>query len=762
MEDLWTLRSTPRKRRRSGRTHAVRPLVAYRTFQWVAVGLWASRGSGVPPASPLLAFTGLPDPTVRRVTFPRRGTTPRDGAAMRVRSWMTPSRCVGFAALTLLLLSATADPLSAQTGILFVRVSGPTGPIPDARVEVLLEEAVIGWGDTDEDGRARIGGFPTGTFSVRVQALGHKEAVRDSVRVEAGSVQVLEFTLELQPFEMEELTVRAERVQIQRENTEFTTQVHEEAIKLLPVSFVATDLVALTPGARPGHIWGGASFQANSYRLDGLSANHPGLGGDLLQPSIYWIDRVEVRGLGAGAEYGGFQGGLVDVVTKSGDNDFQGNLRTAFEDDLLNNTNLVRTEIGTEVVARQDVEGEVRGPLVRDRLFYYLSGKYVNQSRKALNHLVQVEDRYTPINEERGEEKVFGKLTWNPGVNHQLEVSGSYTNTHAQNFELTGFEADGATHEYSMPIWFLNGSVREILGDWAVLEARVNHFSRDERYDPYQGQGTPGISNFALTPPYNAFQNAPLTLRSAPKSTSATVMGTFRMLTGELEHTLKIGGEVTRGSFLDRRTRNGGLTWLPVRWSGFEPANPSTWTQPATSSRQIASQWGGEVHLDADVLNAAAFAQASISLGSRVVLTPGVRFNHWRGWLTPEDGARFQAVQDEGLDPRIGLNVNLDANGTLVAKAHWGRYHQNMISQMFDRVQGGNVFTNEEWWYYQGPTFSDPTTTFTEQERNVLAAFFQFRKFGEIVLNEMGPVEDYKQPYVDQWLVGFEKQVGTG
>ncbi|MGW8268208.1 MAG: TonB-dependent receptor, partial [Longimicrobiales bacterium] len=601
-----------------------------------------------------------------------------------------------------LLLGLGASQASAQSGILFVRVSGPGGPVSGARVEVLYQEQVLGWGDADEDGRARIGGIPGGTFSVRVQAMGHEEALVEGVRVQPGLAQALEVTLELAPIEMEGLTVRAERVQIQRENTEFSTQVNQVAIELLPVSFTATDLVALTPGARPGHIWGGANFQANSYRLDGLSANHPGLGGDLLQPSIYWIDRVEVRGLGAGAEYGGFQGGLVDVVTKSGTNLFQGNVRTNFEHGVLNNSNLVSTEIGTEVAARQDVEAEVRGPILRDRLFYFLSGKYVNQDLKALNHLTQLDQKYAPIVEDRGEEKLFGKLTWVPGPTHQVELSGAYTNVHAENFDLTGFEAEGATHQYTSPTWFLNGSARELLGSWAVLEARVNHFQRNERYDPYHGKEVPGVSNFALTPPYNAFQNAPYTLRSAPASTSATLTGTFRAETWGMEHTLKVGAEVTRGSFLDRRIRNGGVTWLPVRWSGYDPGDPSTWTQPATSSRQIASHWGGEVHLDADVLNAAAFAQASLSLGSRVVLTPGVRGSQWKGWLTPRGGERFLAVEDRGLDPRIGLTVELDGSGTLVAKAHWGRYHQNMISQMFDRVAGGKVFTNEEIWYYKG------------------------------------------------------------
>jgi hypothetical protein len=328
-------------------------------------------------------------------------------------------------------------------------------------------------------------------------------------------VRALEVQLAPAPISVEGITVKAERVQIQRENTEFTSRVDETAIRLLPTTHDANDLVALTPGARPDHVWGGANFQANSYRIDGLSANHPGLGGDLLQPSVHWIDRVEVRGLGAGAEYGGFQGGLIDVVTKSGSNVFQGFVQSTFEHDALTGSNLVSTEIGREVTGRIDAEAEARGPLVRDRLFFYASGKRVARSSQALNHLRQVAGAYTPIREEASESKLFGKLTWTPGPRHRMELSGAFTNTEADNYEITGFEAAGATHRYASPTWFVNGAATEVLGDWGVLEARANHFARDERFDPYRGQDVPGIRTFALTPPFTAFGNAPFTLRSA-------------------------------------------------------------------------------------------------------------------------------------------------------------------------------------------------------------------------------------------------------
>jgi len=661
-----------------------------------------------------------------------------------------------FLVLLSLLLPGT---IAAQTGVLRVRVAGPAGPLANATVDVLYLERVLSRAGTDADGMAVVGGLPAGSFDVRVEALGHRTEVVEGVRVEVGGSRLVDVALVLAPILMEELTVRAERVQIQRENTEFTTQVDAAAIRLLPTTHNAADLVALTPGARPGHVWGGANFQANSYRIDGLSANHPGLGGDLLQPSVYWIDRVEVRGLGAGAEYGGFQGGLIDVVTKRGTDIFQGFLQTSFEHDLITGTNLVSTEIGREVTGRVDVEGEARGPIVRDRLFYYLSGKRVALSSRALNHLRQVEGRHTPIQEEQAESKLFGKLTWTPGPRHKVEISGAFTDVESDNYGITGFEAAGATHRYSSPTWFVNGAVTEVLGDWGVLEARVNHFSRDERYDSDQGQDVPGIRTFALTPPYTAFGNAPFTLRSAPASSSASLQGSFRIRTGSLEHSVRVGGEYTRGRFLDRRIRNGGLTWLAANVSRFDAADPSTWTH--LSSTWVSSQWGGEVHLDADISNAAAYVQAALSLGSRIVLSPGVRWSQWKGWITPLTRVRFQAVQDRGLDPRVGLSVDLTRDGTFMATAHWGRYHQNLISQMFDRVAGADVFTNEEFWSYTTGDLSSPSTTFTEAERDAMAVDYRFFKTGEIVLNETGPVRDYRQPYVDQWLVGLEKQVGS-
>jgi Carboxypeptidase regulatory-like domain len=642
--------------------------------------------------------------------------------------------------------------------MLFVRVSGARGPIANATVDLEFDGAVLRRAGTDERGGASFTGLPAGTFTLKVEVLGYRSHVQEGVRVDPGQTKVLDVTLEESPVPLEGMTVHSERVQIQRENTEFGARIEQKAIALLPLTFQAANLVALTPGARPGHVWGGANFQADSYLLDGVSATNPGMGGDAIQPNINWIDKVEVRGLGAGAEYGGFQGGLIDITTKRGTNQLQGLFRTSLENQALDASNLLGPEIGTEVVGREDLEGEVRGPILRDRLFYYLSAKGVRQRSHALNHLRLFTDEYAPAVEDRKEAQLFAKVTWTPGAAHTVEASAAYLDTRADNYGITGYEAPGATHRYASPTWLLNGSWTETLGAWGVVEARVNHFERNEQYEPYQGTDVPGLQAYALWPPYTAYGNAPLYLRSAPRSTSASLSTSLRAHTGSLEHVLKVGVESTLGGFVNQRLRNGGMTWLPVNQPGLDPTDPSTWSHRSVS--WVASQWGGEVRLDADVANTAAYAQSSLELGHRIVLSPGVRWNRWQGWLTPTDGARFQAVADQAVEPRVGLTVNLDADGTWVAKAHWGRYHQDLITQMFDRAAGSDVFTNEEVWYYHGDRFTDPATSFTEAQRDSLAALGLFTRESVVALNETGPVEDYHQPYVGEWLVGLEKQFG--
>jgi len=149
-----------------------------------------------------------------------------------------------------------------------------------------------------------------------------------------------------------------------------------------------------------------------------------------------------------------------------------------------------------------------------------------------------------------------------------------------------------------------------------------------------------------------------------------------------------------------------------------------------------------------------------MQLGPRLRINPGLRVGRWVGKLTPASGTEITAVEDVGFDPRIGVVFDFDGKGGLVAKAHWGRYHQGMFAAFFDRIEGGDVFSDEQRWGYRGAPFADPRTTFTEAQRDQLASQGIFELLQTISLSETGPVENYKQPYVDQAILGLEKTFG--
>jgi hypothetical protein len=81
-----------------------------------------------------------------------------------------------------------------------------------------------------------------------------------------------------------------------------------------------------------------------------------------------------------------------------------------------------------------------------------------------------------------------------------------------------------------------------------------------------------------------------------------------------------------------------------------------------------------------------------------------------------------------------------------------------MFAAFFDRAEGGDVYSNEERWEYTGVPFGDPRTTFTTAERDASSAW---RKVQTIRLNEVGRVEHFREPYIEQGILALEKSWGT-
>ncbi|MBB4635408.1 TonB-dependent receptor [Longimicrobium terrae] len=672
-------------------------------------------------------------------------------------------RARGFACAAILLTLATlagARTLHAQAATLQGRVTDPTGaPVVAALVDLNQSPGTLRRNArTDATGAYRIVGLPTGRYTVSIRRSGYQTG-RDIVLLAPGETLQQDFVIESRPVMIDTVTVVSDNdVSLDRTQTGFDTRVTETAIELLPLAQDPSAAVALTPGARGAQVFGGATAQANQYQIDGLAANHPGVGGDLVQPSLNWLEAVQVRGLGAAAEYGNFQGGLVNLITKSGSNDFQGEFTVRANAAALTASNLQRYDVNSEIRSRYDVEGELRGPIIRNRLFYYLGGQVITREDRVPNNLITREGFYAPFGIQRDEQKLFGKLSWQPTGVDQLMVSGGYLNATSDGIGSTGYEPEPLSR-MTAPTTFGNARYERLLGPGRAFQISAATFERDERREPAAGEDRAAVVLYGLNRFQPTFLNAPFRSRQAPSSATVQSSLTWEIARGGMRHSLKAGGEYSAGTWIDQRLRNGGMTWRPSfgrNYSRFNPDDAFTW------GGVVPTEWGGEVNLNADVRNAAVYLQDNVEIGPRLTLAPGIRYGWWEGYITPagDVGPRFRAMQDAAPDFRLGATWDVTGRNDLVVKAHAGRYHQSMFAQFYERVAGGNVFSDRETWYYGArPTSIDQR--FTQSERDQLAQTGVFRLQEAVRLNQTGPVDPgYRQPYVDEFVLGAEKQLG--
>jgi hypothetical protein len=666
-------------------------------------------------------------------------------------------------ALAAVLIAGRGTALCAQpsnTGILAGRVVADSGrgvaqsDIVASQVDGFTRRSA----SSDRDGRFRLAFLPPGSYRVTIRRIGFRPVVVSDVLVRAGRTEVLDVTLQAAALTLDSIVVHASAVRINTGDTEFGSRLTARELALLPLPDDAHSLVAFTPGARPDQVWGAATAQANNYQLDGVAVNHPGVGGDFLQPSTSWIEEIEVRGLGAGAEYGNFQGGLVNLVTKSGTNRFQGALRTSGESYHLNGTNLRVSEAGVEPAHRAELDGQFRGPIIRDRLHFAVFANLVDRGQRVLNHVRQVSGDFVPVTPAEQEQKFLGKLTWQPDRRDILNGAVGRIDADVDHFGENGFQSPDATQRRTARALLYNLSWQRTWSERNFLELKMAGFDGSDRWEPYAGSAVPGVATLLEVNP-RGYQNAAFRERREPSSVAFSLNWDVYLKTLGAEHHLKIGGEQAFGRFVYQRLRNGGLTWRPGERLAppvFDPAVPSTWIFNGVTT----SSWGGEVNLDSKVQNSAAYIQDYIQVTRWLSVNPGLRWGRWIGRLRgPTQGSGyFTPVDDHAFDPRVGIAVDLSGHGTLVAKAHWGLYHQNMFAAFFDRAAGGEVYSNEERWEYTGAGFTDPRTTFTAAQRNANPAW---RKVQTIRLNEVGRVVDFKAPYIEQGVLGLEKTWGS-
>lgn len=240
-----------------------------------------------------------------------------------------------------------------------------------------------------------------GHYSIDVKAKGFQESVTNDLSVEAGDRARADVHLQLGS-EATTVEVQASTPLLQADSATVSSTVDAQSVQDLPTNgrnFV--QLVALVPGANEGPGNGlssggrpddrrtnaaglsvnGQDESLNNWVVDGIDDNERIIGTIGIKPNIEGIQEITVQTNSYAAEAGRTAGGVVNIVTKSGTNQFHGSVYEYFRNDMFDGRNFFQTTGRKPELRQNQYGGSIGGPILKDRTFFYFDYEGFRQVR---------------------------------------------------------------------------------------------------------------------------------------------------------------------------------------------------------------------------------------------------------------------------------------------------------------------------------------------------------------------------------------------
>jgi hypothetical protein len=374
-------------------------------------------------------------------------------------------RTVVSRSLALLTCLVGSAALAQGTSVLFGTIvdASTREPLPDvvvtARAPTLQGEQVV---VTDSAGQYRLPQLPSGVYTLSFDKEAYRPISRGGITLRLGYSVRVNVELLHESALTEEILVMGTPPTIDVGSTTTGLNLNQEFIRDVVViapggknaaarSFES--LAELAPGAVTdpyGVSLSGATSPENQYLIDGISVNDPSTGLNGTPLSLEFVQEVNVLTGGYLPEYGRATGGVIDVVTKSGSNEFHGSVfGNLAPGALATGGREIRQEVGA-ISGREslwnlgDFGAELGGPILRDKLWFY-GGIAPSFTRYQLERNLNVrvldengaplvdEDGFTRTQRIEGTQQRFfadqrslqyiGKLTYQVSQNHTVALS---------------------------------------------------------------------------------------------------------------------------------------------------------------------------------------------------------------------------------------------------------------------------------------------------------------------------------------------------
>jgi len=296
------------------------------------------------------------------------------------RKFLTTAVLVFVAATMALGQAGTAD----LTGI----VSDSAGAlVPAAKVAVTDQRTGVTTATiTGAGGVYVFSNLRPSQYTVAAEANGFQKLVRTGITLVTGERTRVDLTLAVGSAK-ESVTVAGDAPLLQTESGSITQSIDNEKILQLPLNgrtFVQLATlspgVMLPPGTQLPRINGGRP-RTNEYLFDGISALQPEPGQVVFFPIIDSIQEFNVQTNGVQAEFGRFNGGVVNLSTKSGTNGFHGSVYEFFRNEDLNARNyFARPPQAKPEFRRNQYGAALGGPIVKNHTFFFVDYQGMKQA----------------------------------------------------------------------------------------------------------------------------------------------------------------------------------------------------------------------------------------------------------------------------------------------------------------------------------------------------------------------------------------------
>lgn len=698
----------------------------------------------------------------------------------------------GLKILLVLLLSFGLTSISLaqrQTGTITGKLTDEEGiSLPGASV-TLSGPSIMGtlYYTTAVTGDFRFPAVPPGRdYTLTVELSGFKTLTRVELIVNVGRTTRVVIEMELTTLK-EEITVTAPSPTVDVTSTKQAVTYTTDMIERMPIARDYREIIRTAPGTvgdSTGPRPHGSGYRTSLVQVDGASITDRALGSQGFQLPFDMLDEVEMEFGGHMAEVGMTEGAYVNIVTKSGGNEFHGSALAYFYNEDMARNLIPESEVEavglsspTGVKSLYDVSATLGGPIIKDRLWFFTNARLSGNKYR--------EDTLQDGEFDRPEDDKWGflKLTAQVTSNLKLTAMGSlrYYDNPLGYFSLSYYrEKLSGRNQMGAKDYVGTGIINWVLSQNTFVDVRFGgqgifyprYFNPDYSLPPTdqaqilqdRGDVPLRIGPCRWNDQLNRFQlqgNASIT------HFMDNVLGGNHELKAGLEwEKAWVDNPIWTPYPIQQQWTYNGLPW------GYHDAVPYMGRIRSMVVGDEKENWNLRVYMN----RWAAYFQDSFTIKDRLTLNLGLRYNHSSGYTKAQKlypvgrlspvlkmlaPTLFQEVdfhaQDDmivwtNFSPRVGLAYDLFGDGTTSIKTSWSRYAMFLVMEYYISLSPAMPHRPFEayWFDLDKDGLIETTDDYQIISQPPDIADFDWRNLA---------AEDLKVPYTDEFIVGVEREV---